>query len=172
MKKNVSRLLSLALICIMLGSICCVGASSLLVGDVFSVKVTAGEPRIHVLGTTQMTATITVPEGSEATDEDFTVVWSVDASRIASIDEKGVLKGISAGEVKVTATVTDKEENTVSDTASVYVVAGSNPAYDLLSDHTILGYKYSYDGDYFYTNNDNCWQSKYGFLNAFDIVCP
>ena len=170
--KNLSRVLALFLVVLMLAGIACVGASALIVGDTFSVKLTAEQTHIKMMGKTQLKVTITVPQDSEATEDDFTVKYNVSNPKIASVNESGMLTGKLAGEAIVTVTVTDKEENSVSDSISVFVTAVNNPIYSLLSDRAILGYRYNYDGDYFYTDNDNCWQSRFGFLNAFDIVCP
>ncbi len=172
MKKTASRITSVLLVALLLFAVAAVGVSAVVVGDSFKVEITADNVRTNVNGQIPLKAVITVPADSEATDEDFTVSWSSNHTPVATVNENGVVTGVDTGEAVITATVTDKDGNTASDDITVFIQRKGNPALNLLQKRQILGYRYNYDGDYFYTDDNKCWQSNYGFLNAFDIVCP
>lgn len=172
MNRTLTRILAAVMVMLTVLTVSLVGVSAVITGDEFAVNIKGETNRVNVKGTIPLTAEIIVPADSEATDADFTVAWSVDKPHLAEINDSGVFTAIDSGEVTVTATVTDKEGTSVSDDYTVFVTRAKNPALNLLSKRQVLGYRYNYDGDYFYTDNDKCWQRRFGFLNAFDLVCP
>lgn len=173
MKNKLNTLVSLLFVFTLLFSFFAVGASALLeTGDGFSVSVSGDKNKITVRSSVQLTATITVPADSTDSEEDFTVVWSTASPEFATVDSNGLVTGVAIGKAKITATVTDKSGVTVSGSCDVFVIRSTGFPFSLFEKQAILGYRYSYEDDYFYTDNDNCWQSNFGFINAFDLVCP
>jgi hypothetical protein len=71
--------------------------------SVDSVIIEADDTELAVGGTLQLTATAYDEDGDEITGRD--VEWSVSNSSIAKIDDNGLLTGVAAGAVSVTAKI-------------------------------------------------------------------
>ena len=129
-----------------------------------SVTITASSATVAKKKTIQMKADIvTAKEGS------YTVTWSSSNSAVATVDQSGVVTGVSIGQATITAKV---EALGVSDQFLVYGVKNSNFVFDMLEKKQRLGYRYSYSDDFYYTDDKDCWQSAFGFFNLYDLVAP
>lgn len=97
------------------------------------------------------------------------VKWSSSDPNIATVDENlGVVKGVAIGRVVITAKASD--DRTADYT--VYVTRAHSPLRNMLQNRQIFGYQYSYKGDYYYTNDQKCWQKYFGFNFGYDWVAP
>ncbi len=94
-----------------------------------------------------------------------TVTWSSSDNSVATVDSNGVVTGVSVGEVKIFAKSDDSEK---SDDITLFVTNKKRFWRDLLSKHQILSYMYEYKGDYYYTNDKDCWQKPFGFNFMYD----
>ena len=99
---------------------------------------------------------------------DQSVTWQSSDASVATVDASGVVTGVSAGQATITAKAADGQ------TASytVYVLRAKMPWRTLLEKRQVLGYRYSYKGDYYYTDDKDCWQSMFGFNFAYDWIAP
>ena len=86
------------------------------IGTAPTVKITNDTPTVQATKTLQMTADTTPP--------DATITWSTDAETYGTINSStGVLTGVSAGTVAVTASITGTDGTTATDTINVTVTA-------------------------------------------------
>ncbi len=83
-----------------------------------SVSVSLESSTIAVAGSTQASATVSPDTVSQK------VIWSSSNEEVATVDENGVVTGIAAGEATITAT--SKITSTVSDSATITVVAADD----------------------------------------------
>ncbi len=113
----------------------------------------------------QMTATVTNVKTQP------TITWSSSDESVATVDENGTVKGVSAGEAVITAKA-KVNGKTLSGEFAINVVAGSNLLKDFLTNRQVLSYQYSYHDDYYYTNDKEAWQYNFGFGKIYDFVSP
>ena len=99
---------------------------------------------------------------------DDPVVWSSNDPEVATVDASGVVTGVRAGTVTISACAADGREASF----KVYVTRAKMPWRTLLQKRQILGYRYSYKGDYYYTDDKDCWQRFFGFNFAYDTIAP
>ena len=99
---------------------------------------------------------------------DDPVTWQSSDTRVAAVDASGVVTGIAAGQATITAAAKDGRQADY----TVYVLRASMPWRNLLEKRQVLGYRYSYKGDYYYTDDKDCWQSFFGFNFAYDWIAP
>ena len=102
-------------------------------------------------------------------DPESALVWSSSDTNVAEVDRNGLVTGIGIGHAFITAK--DIEHGTQAE-FKVYVVRKKMPWRTLLEDMPILGYRYSFEDDYYYTDDINCWQKYFGFNFAYDSVAP
>ena len=115
--------------------------------------------------TIQMTASVT------NVDEQPVIYWASSDESIATVDENGLVKGVSVGTVTIAAaTVVDGE--VLSGQFTINVTKRNNFLRNLLEEHQILSYQYSYEDDYYYTNDKDAWQYNFGFGKIYDFVSP
>lgn len=115
--------------------------------------------------TIQMTATVTNVE------EQPVIYWASTDESIATVDGNGVVKGVSVGDVVITASaVVDGE--VLSGEFKINVIRQNNFLRNLLEERQILSYQYSYIDDYYYTNDKDAWQYNFGFGKIYDFVSP
>lgn len=95
------------------------------------------------------------------------VKWSTSDEKIATVDNEGLVKGISKGTAIITATDGD-----ISGSIKINVVKRSNLVSDFLTKHNVLSYKYSYRDDYYYVDSPNAWQRHFGFNKMYDFIAP
>jgi len=85
--------------------------------DVESVSVSPTSATIETGKTTELVATVLPGDA-----RDTSVTWASEDESIATVDEFGVVTGVSAGDVTITATSNDQPS--ISDSATIHVVAG------------------------------------------------
>lgn len=132
------------------------GHALVLTSDSLSVK--AGK-KIHI--TAKVTNVETQPH----------ILWASSDTSVATVDEKGVVKGIKAGKAVISATTQIDGEKLYGEYV-INVVTSSNFLKDLLEGQQILSYQYSYIDDYYYTNDKEAWQHNFGFGKIYDIASP
>lgn len=99
------------------------------------------------------------------------IIWSSSDERIATVDSTGKVKGVSVGQVIITAKAVIGEE-TLTGEFAINVVTRDSFIKSFLVDRQVLSYKYSYVDDYYYTNDKECWQYNFGFGKIYDIASP
>ncbi len=134
-------------------------------GDTPSLEIRADSVSVAVKKTLQLTAVIT----PASVQDSFVVEWATDNAKIATVDQNGVVKGISVGKAVIKATLKGTE---VSATFPIFVVRTSNLIQDYFEREAVASYKYSYQDDYYYTDDKDCWQARFGYMNIFDVVAP
>ncbi len=113
----------------------------------------------------QMTASVS---GVETQPQIF---WESTNPEIATVDNNGVVKGVDVGKVVIVATAYI-DGQTLSGEFSINVIKRGNLLKDLLKDHQVLSYQYSYTDDYYYTNDKDAWQHNFGFGKIYDLFAP
>ena len=115
--------------------------------------------------TIQMTASVT------NVDTQPQIFWSSSDESVATVDENGVVKGVSVGEAVIIAKAYINGQ-TLTGEFSINVVSSSNFLRDFLVDQQVLSYQYSYIDDYYYTNDKEAWQYNFGFGKIYDLASP
>ncbi len=105
------------------------------------------------------------------TDEVPQIKWTSSDESVAKIDQKGQVKGIKAGKAIITASGVIGGK-TYSAQYALNVVTKTNIIKDLLEKQQILSYQYSYEDDYYYTNDKEAWQYNFGYGKLYDIAAP
>ena len=140
--------------------------------DGFTVEIITEKSELPISTTQQLTAKITVPEGSDIKEEDLAVEWSCDSYR-GDVSENGFYTAIAPGNAKVIVTVTEPVSgDSVSASAVIRNTTVIDNTNNYLSDHTVMGFRYNKDNGYYYYDQDDTWQKSIGFLNAFDMISP
>ncbi len=100
-----------------------------------------------------------------------TIKWESSDESVATVDNEGVVKGISEGKVIIFATAEINGE-TLTGEFALNVVKKGNFIQDFLTKQQVLSYQYSYVDDYYYTNDKDAWQYNFGFGKIYDIASP
>ena len=100
-----------------------------------------------------------------------TLIWKSDDPSVAAVDENGTVKGKIIGRTAISVTASDGQTE-AHDSMVIHVTKDRNAIQHLIEHKQVLGYKYSFRDDYYYTNDKNCWQSNYGFAKFYDLVAP
>lgn len=153
-KRLLSLILTVLLLC---GYAALVPASAAELED-SGLIITASDNRVHRNKTLQLSVNTDKP-----------VVWTSSDEAVATVSSSGLVTGMEFGTVVITATTTDKQQSAE---YTVFVVRRKTAVLTLLEKQPILGYRYSYEGDYFYTDDMHCWQKNYGFNYVYDLVAP
>lgn len=120
---------------------------------------------VTVRKTIQMTASVTNVETQPE------ILWSSSDESVATVNENGVVKGVSVGKAVIFAkAVVDGE--TLTGEFAINVISNSNFLRDFLEGQQVLSYQYSYIDDYYYTNDKEAWQYNFGFGKIYDFVSP
>lgn len=105
------------------------------------------------------------------TDETPEITWSSSDEKVAKVNKNGYVTGIKAGKVVITASGVINGK-TYSGKYALKVVTSSNLVKDLLERYQVLSYQYSYEDDYYYTNDKEAWQHDFGYGKIYDIAAP
>ncbi|MCR5485471.1 MAG: DUF4474 domain-containing protein, partial [Clostridiales bacterium] len=132
--------------------------------DAPSVKIVSPSMYVNRFKTLQMSVEIT-----PASELGYTVVWESSDTAAATVDQNGLVKGINYGRSTITATV---PELGVSDSFVLYVERKHNAIHDHVTKHSVSSFLYSYEDDFYYVSDHNCWQKDFGFSKFYDIIAP
>ena len=99
------------------------------------------------------------------------IVWTSSNTSVAAVNKEGVVYGIGKGTATIYAMVTVNGQ-TLRGEYDITVTNSKNLVRDLLEGQQILSYQYSYEDDYYYTNDKEAWQYDFGFGKLYDIVSP
>lgn len=131
----------------------------------YKIVISAEDFNVNVRGRLQLEAKVT---GVEVQPK---ITWSSSNESVATVSDSGRVRGISVGRSFITAkaTVAGKPLEAV---YAVNVVTSDNVIKNFLMKNQVLSYQYSYQDDYYYTNDKDCWQDNFGFARVYDIVSP
>lgn len=129
-----------------------------------SIKISSASMSVTKNKTVQMTATLVTVDGGS-----YRIQWSSSDTSVAKVDQNGLVTGCSIGRATIKAAVPELD---ISDSFVIYCVRNSNLLLNMLEKRQRLGYRYSYDDDYYYTDDKDCWQYAFGFTNIYDLVAP
>lgn len=131
----------------------------------YKIVISADDFNVKVRGKLQLEAKVT---GVEVQPE---IKWQSSNTDVATVTGKGQVKGVNVGRAFITAkaTVAGKELDAV---FAVNVVTSDNVIKTFLMNNQVLSYMYSYQDDYYYTNDKECWQENFGFTRLYDIASP
>ena len=129
-----------------------------------SIKISSASMSVNKNKTIQMTADLVTAGGAS-----YNVVWSSSDTAVAKVDQNGLVSGISIGRSTITASV---PELGISDSFVIFCVRSSNFLLNRFEKKQVLGYRYSYQDDYYYTDDKDCWQDTFGFYNLYDLISP
>lgn len=131
----------------------------------YKIVISADDFNVKVRSKIQLNATVT---GVEVQPK---ITWSSSDKKVATVSDSGKVKGVSVGRALITA----KANVAGKDIEGVYainVVTSSNVVKNFLTKNQVLSYQYSYQDDYYYTNDKDCWQDNFGFARVYDIISP
>ncbi len=129
-----------------------------------SITISSESMSVNKNKTVQMTATLVTADSNS-----YTINWSSSNTGVAKVDQNGLVTGVSIGRSTITASVSALG---ISDTFVIYCVRSSNFLLDRFERKQVVGYRYSYQDDYYYTDDKDCWQDYFGFYNLYDLVSP
>ncbi len=131
----------------------------------YKLTISGEDFNVKVRGKVQLTAKVSGVEVQPA------ITWSSSNEEVATVDQNGKVKGKSVGRSFITAktTVAGRETEAV---YAINVVTSDNVIKNFLMNRQVLSYQYSYQDDYYYTNDRDCWQDVAGFARIYDIVSP
>lgn len=130
-----------------------------------ALVITSDSLSVKIRKTVQLHASVTNVDTMPA------ITWASLNPDIATVDENGVVKGVSIGKAVITASVTVDGE-TINGEFVINVVDRGNFIQDFLTKRQVLSYQYSYIDDYYYTNDKEAWQYNFGFGKIYDFVSP
>lgn len=131
----------------------------------YKIVISADDFNVKVRSKIQLNATVT---GVEVQPK---ITWFSSDKKVATVSDSGKVKGVSVGRALITA----KANVAGKDIEGVYainVVTSSNVVKNFLTKNQVLSYQYSYQDDYYYTNDKDCWQDNFGFARVYDIISP
>lgn len=99
------------------------------------------------------------------------IVWTSSDSSVAAVNDEGVVYGTGKGTATIYAMVT-VDGTDLRGEFQITVTAEKNLLRNLLEKRQILSYQYSYEDDYYYTNDKEAWQYNFGFGKIYDVVSP
>ncbi|MBQ7540969.1 MAG: DUF4474 domain-containing protein [Clostridia bacterium] len=133
------------------------GLIALADGDAQALTITAASDSVRRKKTLALSINTTEP-----------VTWQSSDDSIATVDQSGVVTGKNFGMAIISAKTLDGQTAEF----KVYVVRANSPLRNALSKRQMFGYRYNYKGDYFYTDDKDCWQKSFGFNFAYDWAAP
>ena len=169
-RKTIVKIIALVLVLITVASFSPINAFALerasgVKGEGHTLVMKSDNLTVAQRKTIQMTATVTNVETQPV------IVWSSSDEGVATVDQNGVVKGVSVGVAIIRAqAVVDGE--TLNGEFAINVIKNNNFLRNLLEEKQILSYQYSYVDDYYYTNDKDAWQYNFGFGKIYDFVSP
>lgn len=137
-------------------------------------KIPAVEPSITISSqhlSVTVNRRITLTAIVSGTTEIPEITWTSSDEKVATVNQKGQVKGVKAGKTIITATGYI-DGKMYSAQYAIKVVTSTNIVKDLLEKQQILSYQYSYEDDYYYTNDKDAWQYNFGYGKLYDIAAP
>lgn len=134
-------------------------------GDNIKITISSEHLTVTVNRRIKLTAVVS------GTDEIPEITWTSSDEKFAKVDRKGRVTGVKAGEVIITASGVIGGK-TYKGQYSLKIVTSSNLIKDLLEKNQVLSYQYSYEDDYYYTNDKEAWQYNFGYGKLYDIAAP
>lgn len=104
-------------------------------------------------------------------DEQPLIAWTSSNESVATVDGNGLVYGAGKGEATIIASAT-VDGKIIRGEYDITVTATENFLRSFLVDHQVLSYQYSYEDDYYYTNDKEAWQYNFGFGKIYDFVSP
>ena len=102
-------------------------------------------------------------------DTDEQLTWTSSDEKVATVNVDGLVTGVKVGHAHIRA---KSEKTGCEQEFTVYVVRADMPWRKLLENNAVLGYRYSFEDDFYYTDDLNCWQKFFGFNYAYDMIAP
>lgn len=131
----------------------------------YKIIISADDFNVKVRSKVQLKAEVT---GVEVQPQ---ITWSSSDEKVATVSDSGKVKGVSVGRAFITARATVAGRN-IEGIYAINVVTSDNVIKNFMTDNQVLSYQYSYQDDYYYTNDKDCWQDNFGFARVYDIVSP
>lgn len=131
----------------------------------YKIVISADDFNVKVRSKLQLNAKVT---GVEVQPQ---ITWASSDESVATVSDSGKVKGISVGRAFITARANVAGRD-IEGIYAVNVVTSDNVVKNFLRDNQVLSYQYSYQDDYYYTNDKDCWQDNFGFARIYDIVSP
>lgn len=133
--------------------------------DGISIQIASEHLTVKVRKRIRLVAVIT------GTDELPEITWTSSDEKVAKVNKNGYVTGVKAGKVTITASGVIGGK-TYTGKYALKVVTKSNLVKDLLERYQVLSYQYSYEDDYYYTNDKEAWQYNFGYGKLYDIAAP
>lgn len=133
--------------------------------DGISIQIASEHLTVTVRKRIRLVAVIT------GTDELPEITWTSSDEKVAKVNKNGYVTGVKAGKVTITASGVIGGK-TYTGKYALKVVTKSNLVKDLLERYQVLSYQYSYEDDYYYTNDKEAWQYNFGYGKLYDIAAP
>lgn len=131
----------------------------------YKIIISADDFNVKVRSKVQLKAEVT---GVEVQPQ---ITWSSSDEKIATVSDSGNVKGVSVGRAFITARA-NVAGRSIEGIYAINVVTSDNVIKNFMTDNQVLSYQYSYQDDYYYTNDKDCWQDNFGFARVYDIVSP
>lgn len=131
----------------------------------YKIIISADDFNVKVRSKVQLKAEVT---GVEVQPQ---ITWASSDEKVATVSDSGKVKGVSVGRAFITARANVAGRN-IEGIYAINVVTSDNVVKNFMTDNQVLSYQYSYQDDYYYTNDKDCWQDNFGFARVYDIVSP
>lgn len=131
----------------------------------YKIIISADDFNVKVRSKVQLKAEVT---GVEVQPQ---ITWSSSDEKVATVSDSGNVKGVSVGRAFITARA-NVAGRSIEGIYAINVVTSDNVIKNFMTDNQVLSYQYSYQDDYYYTNDKDCWQDNFGFARVYDIVSP
>ena len=159
------KAVAVVLLAFLFGSVFTLGISAQAADAKASVSITADNVEVVVGQTIGLHAQTSGFSAAPA------ITWKSDDPAVATVDANGAVTGVKVGRATITAVAKSKDEQ-AADSFVIYVIKSRQSLKSLLDRGQVLGYKYSFRDDYYYTNDKQCWQSNFGFAKLYDLIAP
>lgn len=132
----------------------------------YNFAITARTMNVGIGQTTQLSAEV------EGLEKQPAVSWKSSDETVATVNAKGLVKGVKLGTFMITATTTVNGQELTA-YFPMKVVENEHILGSFMEENHILSYQYCYDyGGYYYANDKKSWQKLFGFARVYDYVAP